>query len=209
SSMRASRTAAMPGAADPRAAPRLIRGATVIDGTGAPPRPRTSVLIEGDRIAAIGPDAEFGEQPDAEVIDARGLTVIPGLIDCHLHIGHSPEEMAPLSPRFGVTTVRDTGGNLEQLVALRDRLVGGTLAGPRLFFCGPLFDTPPVVWDGITCAVETAEDVAAAMPAVAAAGARAAQIYIRVPPPPVAALLRIAPEHRLPATRHPGAHSPP
>ena len=122
------------------------------------------MLIRGDRIAAVAPDAEFGVQPDTEAIDARGLTMIPGLIDCHVHIGHSPEEMAPLYPRFGVTTVRDTGGNLEQLIALRERLASGALPGPRLFFCGPLFDTPPVVWDGITAAVESAEDVAAAMP---------------------------------------------
>ncbi|HEY7031702.1 MAG TPA: amidohydrolase family protein [Thermomicrobiales bacterium] len=194
-------------AADPVAAARLIRGATVIDGTGAPPRPGTSLLIAGDRIAAIGADTDFGAQPDAEVLDARGLTVIPGLIDCHVHIGHSPEEMAPLYPRYGVTTVRDTGGNLEQLVALRDRLADGTLAGPRLFFCGPLFDTPPVVWDGITAAVETAEDVAAAMPAVAAAGAIAAKIYVGVRPPLVAAIVRIAREHGLPATGDLGATS--
>jgi amidohydrolase family protein len=186
---------------------RLVRGATVIDGTGTPPRPGTSLLIRGDRIAAVGPDAEFGVQPDGEVIDARGLTVIPGLIDCHVHIGHLPEEMAPLYPRFGVTTVRDTGGNLEQLIALRERLAAGTLAGPRLFFCGPLFDAPPVVWDGITVAVESAEDVAEAMPAVAAAGAVAAKIYIGVRPPLVAAIVRIAREHGLPATGDLGATS--
>src|SRR5262249_51906725 len=92
----------------------LLRGATVIDGTGTPPQPATSLLIRGGRIEAVGPDAEFGERPDAGVFDARGLTMIPGLIDCHVHIGHSPDEMAPLYPRFGVTTVRDTGGNLAQ-----------------------------------------------------------------------------------------------
>lgn len=193
--------------ADAGTGARLFRGATVIDGTGAAPRPGTSLLIRGDRIVAVGPDAEFGEQPDAEVIDARGLTMIPGLIDCHVHIGHAPEAMAPLYPRFGVTTVRDTGGNLEQLVVLRARLATGTLAGPRLFFCGPLFDTPPVVWDGITVAVDSAEDVVAAMPAVAAAGSVAAKIYIGVRPPLVAAIVRIAREHGLPATGDLGATS--
>jgi imidazolonepropionase-like amidohydrolase len=67
-------------------APRLFRGATVIDGTGAPPRPRTSVLVIGDRIAAIGPDAEFSEHPDAEIFDADGLTILPGLSDLHAHL---------------------------------------------------------------------------------------------------------------------------
>ncbi len=196
----------MTGVAEP-ARRRLFRGATVIDGTGAAPRPRTSLLIVGDRIAAVGPDAEFGEQPEAEVVDAGGLTIMPGLIDCHVHIGHAPEEMAPLYPRFGVTTVRDTGGNLEQLVALRDRLAKGELAGPRLFFCGPLFDTPPVVWQGITCAVENAEQVEAAMPAIAAAGAVAAKIYVGVPPSLVAAIVRIARAHGLPATGDLGATS--
>src|SRR5688572_19063522 len=97
--------------------PMLIRGATVIDGTGAAARPNTSILIAGGRIAAVGPDAEFSDQPDADIIDGRGLTAIPGLIDAHVHIGHLPEEMAPLYSRFGVTTVRDTGGDLEQMVA--------------------------------------------------------------------------------------------
>jgi imidazolonepropionase-like amidohydrolase len=193
--------------ANPGDAELLIRGATIIDGTGAPPRLATSLLIRGDRIATIAPDAEYGVEPDTKTIDARGLTMIPGLIDCHVHIGHSPEEMAPLYPRFGVTTVRDTGGNLEQLIALRERLASGALSGPRLFFCGPLFDTPPVVWDGITAAVESPEDVAAAMPAVAAAGAVSAKIYIGVRPPLVAAIIRIAREYGLPATGDLGATS--
>lgn len=197
----------MPGPAEPVRPPRLYRGATVIDGTGAAPRPRTSVLIEGDRIAAVGPDAEFGEQPAAEVVDAGGLTLMPGLIDCHVHIGHSPEEMAPLYPRFGVTTVRDTGGNLEQLVALRDRLAAGELAGPRLFFCGPLFDAPPVVWQGITVAVERSEQIEAAMPAIAAAGAVAAKIYVGVPPALTAEIVRVARAHGLPSTGDLGATS--
>ena len=141
------------------------------------------------------------------MLDARGLTAIPGLIDCHVHIDHSPEEMAPLYPRFGVTTVRDTSGNLEQLIALRSRLANGTLAGPRLFFCGPLFDTPPVVWSDITAAVESAADVEAAMPEVAASGAVAAKIYIGVRPPLVAAIVRIAREYGLPATGDLGATS--
>jgi hypothetical protein len=85
--------AAMPDTADRQPRARLIRGGTVIDGTGAPPKPGNSVLIDGDSIAAVGPDAEFGAQPNAEVIGARGLTVMPGLIDCHVHIGHSNDAM--------------------------------------------------------------------------------------------------------------------
>jgi imidazolonepropionase-like amidohydrolase len=199
--------AAMTETSDGRPQARLIRGGTVIDGTGTAPRPGTSVLIEGDRITAVGPDTEFGARPDAEVIDAAGLTIMPGLIDCHVHIGLAEDEMAPLYPRFGVTTVRDTGGSLENLIALRARLTAKALAGPRLYFCGPLFDTPPVVWDGITCVVERADEVAAAMPAIAAAGAVAAKIYVGVKPPLLADIVRIARDHGLPATADLGATS--
>jgi imidazolonepropionase-like amidohydrolase len=68
--------------------PILITRGTVIDGTGTAPRPDTAVLLDGDNIVAVGPSVELDEQApaDAVIIDARGYTVMPGLIDAHCHI---------------------------------------------------------------------------------------------------------------------------
>ncbi|HEY6474176.1 MAG TPA: amidohydrolase family protein [Acidimicrobiales bacterium] len=87
----------------------VIRGGTVVDGTGGAPR-RVDVLIEGERVAAIGPDAASAAG-DAEVIDADGMLVTPGFVDLHTHYDAqlSWDPNASPSPLHGVTTV--LGGN--------------------------------------------------------------------------------------------------
>ena len=66
----------------------LFTGGTVIDGTGSPPRPGTDVLVEVDRILAVGSGAAelAGAGPPTTTVDVTGLTVMPGLIDAHCHI---------------------------------------------------------------------------------------------------------------------------
>ena len=63
----------------------LLTGGSVIDGGGSPPV-RADVLLEVDRIVAVGPTAGEQAGPDAVVHDVTGLTVLPGLIDAHCHI---------------------------------------------------------------------------------------------------------------------------
>ena len=87
-----------------------IRGGTVVDGTGAPPV-RADVVIEGERVAAIGPDAGRAAGGDATVIDAGGMLVTPGFVDLHTHYDAQLfwDPNASPSPLHGVTTV--LGGN--------------------------------------------------------------------------------------------------
>ncbi|MCB1006875.1 MAG: D-aminoacylase, partial [Acidimicrobiales bacterium] len=63
----------------------LLTGGTVVDGTGAPPRPATDVLLEPDRIVAVGASAGALAAPGAATVDVAGATVLPGLIDAHCH----------------------------------------------------------------------------------------------------------------------------
>src|SRR4051794_36486609 len=65
----------------------LIVNARLFDATGAPPRGSTAILIRDGRIAAIGPEVDA---PNARRLDAEGGTVLPGLIDCHVHLASSP-----------------------------------------------------------------------------------------------------------------------
>jgi imidazolonepropionase-like amidohydrolase len=109
---------------------RVLTGATLIDGTGTAPVPDAAVVIDGDRVTATGPRAALSWRNDAEVVDVRGRTVIPGLIDAH---DHKASHGYGLATRFGLdepastahirtarvlaetlamgyTTVRDGGG---------------------------------------------------------------------------------------------------
>ena len=64
----------------------MITGGTVVDGTGGPAAPGTDVLVDGDRIVAVGAGVAAGAPPEAVTIDATGCTVMPGLIDAHCHV---------------------------------------------------------------------------------------------------------------------------
>src|SRR5688572_29650885 len=87
---------------DERTRTVLLRGATLIDGTGAAPLADAAVLIEGERIVEVGPVARVESPPGTETIDVTGRTVMPGLIDCHDHLAHTGFDLmeraaAPLS----------------------------------------------------------------------------------------------------------------
>src|SRR5689334_9460382 len=69
------------------AAPVIIKAAHMLDGVSDKPRDNVAILVDGDRISAIGPTAEITKQaPNARVIDLGGATLLPGLIDAHTHV---------------------------------------------------------------------------------------------------------------------------
>ncbi len=126
----------------------IIRGATVIDGTGAPPRGPMDVVIEGNRIrrvASVGspgaPIDESGRPQDAtKEIDAHGMYVLPGFVDLHGHIGGrsqgTPAEYVyKLWMAHGVTTVRDpgSGNGVDWTLSARARSADNAIVAPRLF----------------------------------------------------------------------------
>src|SRR5262245_46431696 len=128
---------------------QLLIGATVIDGTGGPPQRDAAVLINEGRIDAVGPRQAIVRPQNAEIIDISGLTLLPGLIDCHDHLASHSYSLAhrwgldqPQSTRHvrtaaalqqtlatGYTTVRDAAG-LD--AGFKQAMQEGLLQGPRL-----------------------------------------------------------------------------
>lgn len=137
--------------------PLAIVGGMLIDGNGGTPVHDSVVLIRGERIAALGRRGAVEIPADAQIIDARGMTVMPGLFDLHVHLdvmGHGNydvyfpkykdrlrREIMPANARellmHGVTSARDPGANLENIIDVRDRIKRDEIPGPRLFACGP------------------------------------------------------------------------
>jgi imidazolonepropionase-like amidohydrolase len=130
----------------------LITGGDVIDGTGAAARPGTDVLTRGDEIVAVGDGAQAQAGPDAVQIDAQGMTVMPGLIDAHVHCTfddvtsndelffHRDPATAALVAGFnlpklllaGVTSAFDPDTVREIGPAVRNAVEAGVIEGPRL-----------------------------------------------------------------------------
>ena len=123
-----------------------FRGATVIDGTGAPPKGNMLVVVSGDRITAISPVTPGGLAalpPGTEILSAEGQWILPGLIDAHVH-AESDDDLQRML-RWGVTSVRlmaeDTAKAVEMAKASRART-----DIPDLFPSAPIFTAPGGWW---------------------------------------------------------------
>lgn len=114
----------------------FIRGARIFDGTGAPAR-TGNVLIEGDRIVAVGPAARAPK--GSRIVDARGLTLIPGLHDLHTHLRapafDAPDDLPKAYAGYlvnGITTVDDFSLSPEMLAPVREMVGSGRVTAPNL-----------------------------------------------------------------------------
>ncbi|HYX53844.1 MAG TPA: amidohydrolase family protein [Candidatus Limnocylindrales bacterium] len=107
--------------------------ARLFDSETAQSLPNRTVLIMGNKITAVGPDGKVMLPKDAEVIDASGKTLMPGLWDMHVHV--SPDD-GLLHIAAGVTSVRDLANDTEFLMKTRDRYDRGEEIGPRVVMAG-------------------------------------------------------------------------
>ena len=132
-------------------------GGTLIDGNGSHTTRNSVILIEGERITAVGDVGSLAVPIGAEVISTEGMSVLPGLWDTHVHLminGHADYEHwdKTYPPRFrsvimpssarqlllaGVTSARDLGGPLEDSLAVRDAINNGEIPGPTMYVSGP------------------------------------------------------------------------
>ena len=119
-----------------------IVGATLIDGTGAVPVTDSAVVIENGRIKAVGPRSKVKIPKDANVVDAAGKFLLPGLWDMHAHF--EQVEWGPIYLAAGVTTVRDCGNEFEFITAVRDAIAQNRGLGPRILAAGIVDGTGPM-----------------------------------------------------------------
>ena len=153
-----------------------IVGATLIDGRGGPPVADSAIIIRGDRIDAVGSRASIRIPAGAEVVDARNLTVLPGLIDSHFHIdGDDPLPALYLS--HGITSLRDPGQWTEAYDVARK----AAAPVPRLFLCGPHLDSPPAAYPLDSYIVRDADETRLAVNRFVNDGASAIKVYFRLP----------------------------
>jgi imidazolonepropionase-like amidohydrolase len=127
----------------------LLLASRIIDGTGQPPLADGGILIEGDRLSAVGPRREFHQVSDAKVLDLPGWTLLPGMMDAHIHLDGwettnrfdwvvMPDAQRALNAAAyakrvldaGFTFVRDAGSNIG--VPLKRAIEEGKLPGPRM-----------------------------------------------------------------------------
>ncbi len=122
--------------------PPLVLLGTLIDGTGAEPLPGAALVIEGERIVAVGPRSEILIPPGARIIDLPQATILPGFINTHVHYSHSGFNRRTWA-QGGVTTVREVGARVYEtdVFVKRDRM-NLTPEYARALTAGPLVTVP-------------------------------------------------------------------
>ena len=139
------------------APPLVIRGVTLIDGTGRAPMLNATVIIEGHRITQVTTQA-INPPAGAQIIDGRGKYLIPGLIDVHVHLrgGGNRASTQPMTPEqerngiralhtylyAGVTTIFDAGNQASFIFALREKEQANAIISPRIFATGGTVTSP-------------------------------------------------------------------
>ena len=139
-----------------RAHPTVIRNVTLLDGTGAAPVTGQALIVEGRRISWIGPEAQLPEGSDGHAIDGQGGTIMPGMINCHVHLtndgspdlfGQVERDSVTVSAlrgylnlqatlESGVTSVRDCGAANGIALDLARAVDDGLVPGPRIRAAG-------------------------------------------------------------------------
>jgi imidazolonepropionase-like amidohydrolase len=139
-----------------QAHPTVIRNVTLLDGTGAAPVTGQALIVEGRRISWIGPEAQLPEGSDGHAIDGQGGTIMPGMINCHVHLtndgspdlfGQVERDSVTVSAlrgylnlqatlESGVTSVRDCGAANGIALDLARAVDDGLVPGPRIRAAG-------------------------------------------------------------------------
>lgn len=162
--------------------PIIITNGPILDGSGAEPVRDGIVAIVGARIALVGSAADYSFPSDAQVIDACGGTILPGIIDAHVH-GVSTLAMRRLFLVSGVTSVCDVGLSLGDMPEFDEATLGHDLVA-RGFRAGPILTAPgtlpgAVLGRDLNYEVKTPHEARAAVIDLHEHGADAIKVYLQ------------------------------
>ena len=174
-----------------------IVGATLIDGNGGEPLQNACVIIKNNEIWKVGEKESLEIPEEAEVVDATGLSLLPGLIDAHFHLDNASTLPAQFLQN-GVTSVRDPGAWIEDYQEVRK----SSQPIPRLFLTGPHLDMFPPAYPKNSSMVRDVVEAREQVQFFARQGASAIKVYFRISPEIMQAICSTAQELGLPTTAH-------
>jgi imidazolonepropionase-like amidohydrolase len=149
--------------------PIAITNVRIIDGSGGMPIERGTIVVEGQRIVAVGASSEVHVPAGSRRIDGKGGSALPGLADMHVHLlggidgvgldilGYQKYMNALLYA--GVTTVMDTGNVEPFVLQLRAAVREGLVLGPRIYCVGPILDGADPVWPALSMAISSKDQL--------------------------------------------------
>lgn len=201
----------------------VYRNATLIDGTGAAPKPGMSILVRGERIERVWKEGEvaFKLAPDTQVIDMSGRYVLPGLTDSHEHLATPPnrrfaEAQMKRDLYSGVTSIRDMADDMRNVADLSRASRIGEIPGPDIYYvalmAGPsFFEDKRVQAASLGAkggevswmqAIRPETDIALAVAQARGIGASAIKIYANLPGEEVARITKEAHRQGMPVWAH-------
>lgn len=164
-----------------------------------------TVIVRGDRIAAMGDASVVDVPPDAHRIDGRGKYLMPGLVDAHVHLEYFDDPaILRLFLANGVTSVRNMDGR-PYILEWRRRIAAGELIGPTIYTAGPILDGDPPILDDNT-SVRTASEARAAVAAQDSAGYDFIKVYTNISREAYLAVIEAAKEGGLAVAGHISRH---
>ncbi len=187
----------------------LFDSVTVIDAKSGE-RANYYVLISGNKIVEVS-DKPIESPSNCTVVNGKGKYLIPGLWDAHVHVTFTPgleQSMFPLFLGNGITSIRDTGGLIDEILPWKEKSLKEPNSTPRLFIAGPLLDGYPNVYNGspgrpeISVGLKSEEEAIKMVDSLAVAGVDLIKSYEMLSPDLFNTILAAAKKYNLPVTGH-------
>ena len=166
--------------------PIVIQGGTLIDGTGRAAIADSVIVIRDGKFAGVGKRGDVTIPQDAELIDAKGKTILPGLIDGHCHYR---DWMGEVYLAYGVVTCPNISNNpVEWIIAQREGVKNGSVRGPRVWASANIIDGPPPEGTGVlrrqrtSIIVDSEEEARKAVRGLVAQGVDGIKLFERLKP---------------------------
>jgi hypothetical protein len=185
----------------------VLSNVTVVDVRTGALQPEQTVILEGNHIAYVGPGKLAKYPRGASIVNCRGLFLIPGLWDMHVHLvfgdwfPDARDISLPLFIANGVTGLRDMGSELDVVQAWRNDIAAGRLVGPHIYTSGPMLDGPKPRFPS-SVAIATPEDAHRTVADLKRRGADFIKLQSLIPREAVFAIAEEARRQQIPFEGH-------